>query len=322
VPRDERLAYWDNYNAAALIGLRTTSQAVSGLVASQANATLATMRIAEIKGNEHAVERSEGMVGLRPKDAVFAIHLVKGTAFFLQRGMTYTLNAGDTLIYDTRLPFALEFLSDMHELLVDVPVAELDACWGIRADELPLKITPIGGVGMAIGTELRRALKGYLSAPTADAGVSLPACVHTVLRLMVQSHTTGAGALHQSLFHMLAAKTYIAQHLGDAELCPASVARQVGISVRHLNRLFSVEGTSLAEHIWAQRAGMAYRDLVNRSLRLASIGEIAFRWGFSSQAHFSRAITERYGISPSVLRKTANAQPRAIDPRRAGCTPL
>jgi AraC-like DNA-binding protein len=33
-----------------------------------------------------------------------------------------------------------------------------------------------------------------------------------------------------------------------------------------------------------------------------SIGEIAFRWGFSSQAHFSRAIRARYDNSPTELR--------------------
>jgi AraC-like DNA-binding protein len=307
VPPGERLAYWDNYNAAALIGLRTSSPAQAGLVASQTNATLATMCVAEIKGNEHAVERTLRLTNMYPKDSIFACHLVKGSANFVQGGVTYTLNPFDTLIYDTRRPFTLVFPTEMHEFLIDVPVSELADCWGVGVDDLPLKISPAGGVGAAIGAELRRTLKNYLYAPTADESAALPACTHTLLRSMVQSCTRGAGAQHHSMFHILAAKMHIARHLGDPELNPLGVAQNVGISVRHLNRLFASEGASLADYIWRQRTNMAYLDLINRGLRYATVGEIAFRWGFSSQAHFCRAITGRFGAPPTELRKVANA---------------
>jgi AraC-like DNA-binding protein len=303
VPPDERLFYWDSYNAASLVGLRTSSQAQPGLIASQTNAVLPTMRVAEIRGNAHAIERCPRMVDMYPKEAIFACHLVKGSASFVQGGVQLVANAGDTLIYDTRRPFRLAFPSDMQELLIDIPVTELDACWGIRVADLPLKIVPAGGVGAAMGAELRRTLKSFLRAPTIDGCLSLPACTHTVLRTMAQSRLRGAEAPHQSLFHILAAKMYIARHLGDPELCPADAAREAGISVRHLNRLFAMEGSSLSDYIWKQRTAMAYRDLVNVHSRGATIGEIAYRWGFSSQAHFCRAIGATYGAPPSALRK-------------------
>lgn len=301
----DRLSYWDSYNAAALVGLRTTSQAHAGLVARQTNAALPTMCVADISGNAHAVERSADLVGMFPKEAVFACHLVKGSAFFIQDGTQFALAAGDTIIYDTRRPFTLVFPSDMQEYLVDIPAGELDACWGVRIDDLPLKIAQAGGVGAALGGELRRAVRAYLQAPTTEGSIALPACVHTVLRTMAQSTLRGPDALPRSLFHILAAKMHIARHLGDPDLCPAEVARAAGVSVRHLNRLFAQEGSSLAEHIWTQRTSMAYRDLVHPAARHAAIGEIAFRWGFSSQAHFCRAIAASYGASPSALRKQA-----------------
>jgi AraC-like DNA-binding protein len=303
VPADERLFYWDSYNTAALIGLRTSSQAQSGLIASQTNAVLPTMRVAEIRGNAHAVERCPRMVDMYPKEAIFACHLAKGSARFVQGGVQLVVNPGDTLIYDTRRPFKLAFPSEMQEFLIDIPVTELDAYWGIQVDDLPLKIAPAGGVGAAMSAELRRTLKNFLHAPTADSGLTLAACTNTVLRTMAHSRLQGAEALHQSLFHILAAKMYIAQHLGNPELCPTEVAADAGISVRHLNRLFAIEGSSLSNYIWKQRTAMAYCDLVNVSSRYATIGEIAFRWGFSSQAHFCRAIAATYGAPPSALRK-------------------
>jgi len=301
----ERLSYWDRYSIDALVGLRTTSQSPDGLVARQTNVALGAMGLADIAGNAHAIERSARLVGMYPKDAVFACHLVKGTALFIQGGEQFTLAAGDTIVYDTRRPYALAFLSDMQQFLVDIPVAELDACWGVRVDDLPLMIAPLGGVGAALGAQLRRTLRGYLQAPTPEGGIALPACTHTVLRTMAQSRLRGLDALPQSLLHILAARMHVARHLGDPDLSPQDVARATGLSVRHLNRLFAREGSSLAEHIWAQRTAMAYRELVNPEARPATVGEIAFRWGFSSPAHFSRTIAATYGAPPSALRRKA-----------------
>lgn len=122
---------------------------------------------------------------------------------------------------------------------------------------------------------------------------------------MAQSVLRGPDALPQSLPHILAAKMHVARHLGDPELSPHEVARATGVSVRHLNRLFAREDTSLAEHIRAQRTAMAYREPVHQGARQTAVGEIAFRCGFSSQAHCSRTIAATYGAPPSVLRRKA-----------------
>jgi AraC-like DNA-binding protein len=77
VAPSDLLSYWDSYNAAALVGLRTTSQSRAGLIARQTNAAVPTMRVADIAGNAHAVERSADLVGMFPKEAVFACHLAR-----------------------------------------------------------------------------------------------------------------------------------------------------------------------------------------------------------------------------------------------------
>lgn len=301
----DRLPYWDGYSAGALVGLRTSSQSPDGLVARQTNVALPAMGLADIAGNAHAIERSARLVGLYPKEAVFACHLAQGTAIFAQGRERFTLAAGDTIVYDTRRPYTLAFLSDMRQFLVDIPVAELDACWGVRVDQLPLKIAPVGGVGAALGAELRRTLRGYLRAPTPEGSIALPACTHAVLRTMAQARLRGPDALPRSLLHVLAARLHVARHLHDPDLSPHDVARATGVSVRHLNRLFAREDSSLAQHIWTQRTAMAYRDLVHPRAQPAAVGEIAFRWGFSSPAHFSRTIAAAYGAPPSALRRKA-----------------
>lgn len=302
---DERLSYWDRYNAATLVGLHTRTWGPVALTASQTNAALATMRVAEIVGNQHAVERSAELVSNYPKDAVFACHLVSGYAEFEQDGVRHVIRPFETMIYDTGRPFSLCFPGDMHELLIDIPIVELSERWGIEATTLPIKTAPAGGITAAIGAELRRVVKSYLHAPSAETSSWLAARTDVLLRAMAQSSVAGVTP-DSSLFHVLSAKTFIAQHLGDADLRPLSVARGVGISVRHLNRLFAQEGRALSQYIWDQRLQMARRDLTSVTMRAVSIGDIAFRWGFSSQAHFSRVISARYGAAPSALRRASS----------------
>jgi len=317
----ERLAYWDAYNAAVLIGLRTSTLSESGFTARQANGALHTMRIAEIAGNDHVIERSSRLVSAYPKDSVFACHLLKGRAYFIQGGGCLEVGAHETIIYDTRRPFTFGFLADMHELLIDIPVTELTACWGLSPDKLPLKVVPRPGMDSALGAELRRAFISFMRAPSIEEAEVLPSHTHTLLRAMVQPYVSDSQGADRSVFHVLAAKRYIAQNLADSGLTPSSVAVDVGVSVRHLNRLFASEGTSLADYIWAQRTARARHDLVTGSLKQVSIGEIAFRWGFSSQAHFARTIVARYGMTPTELRRQSTATggwDRSSAPARTG----
>lgn len=306
---EERPAFWDKYNAGALIGLRTTALSELGLTAHQTNGALDTLHIAEIDGNNHVIERNPRLVNEFPKESIFACHLIKGSAYFNQDGQSFVVGPYDTIIYDTRRPFIFGFISDMRELLVEISASELAEHWDIRPDHLPFKISSLQGVGAAVGAEFRRVLTNYVRAPTLESADSLPARAHMLVRSMVKACKDGESVLEPSLFYVLEAKGFIAKNFGDPHLTPAAVAVQVGVSVRHLNRLFAAEGTSLSQYIWAQRTARAYRDLIAEHGRKATIGEIAFRWGFSSQAHFCRTIVARYGMTPSQIQASSTYCP-------------
>ncbi len=86
----------------------------------------------------------------------------------------------------------------------------------------------------------------------------------------------------------------------EAPLSRASMARFVGVSERHLDRLF-------AERVGATFAG-EYREMrLQHALELVQqsalrVSEIAFATGFSSAGHFSRRFKERFGERPYKLR--------------------
>jgi AraC-like DNA-binding protein len=94
------------------------------------------------------------------------------------------------------------------------------------------------------------------------------------------------------------AKRFIAQNLRNADLTATLIASEVSASEAHLNRLFRTEGVSLMRYVWSCRLELALRLLKGCTGSQVQIQEIAYRCGFSTSAHFSRAFKNRYGISP------------------------
>jgi transcriptional regulator GlxA family with amidase domain len=77
------------------------------------------------------------------------------------------------------------------------------------------------------------------------------------------------------------------------------------LSVRHLNRLFAREGTSLMHHVWERRLARCHTDLTDPAIRARSITEIALAAGFNDLSHFSHSYRARYGCAPRETRDAA-----------------
>lgn len=85
----------------------------------------------------------------------------------------------------------------------------------------------------------------------------------------------------------------------------ADLAARVGVSDRHLRRIFDAEfGVSLIEFAQTQRLLMAKRLLTDTSL---PIGTIALASGFGSVRRFNDLFLKRYGLNPLRLRKRTDA---------------
>lgn len=97
---------------------------------------------------------------------------------------------------------------------------------------------------------------------------------------------------------------YIEDHLAG-EIDYSAAARFLGCSSWEFRRLFSLmTGIPLSEYIRLRRLTLAAEDIVESGEKII---DIALRYGYDSQAAFSRAFTRQYGISPSTLRKSAPA---------------
>ncbi|MDR3081622.1 MAG: GlxA family transcriptional regulator [Streptomyces sp.] len=93
----------------------------------------------------------------------------------------------------------------------------------------------------------------------------------------------------------------------DADLRITTLATRVGVSERHLTRLFLAHtGQTPARYVRLARTEAAARLVVSSRLSLA---RIAVRCGFTSAETLRQAFVARYGVTPSHYRATQASRP-------------
>jgi AraC-like DNA-binding protein len=315
-PARERLRYWESYTASELVGLRCSTFAPEGLNARQRNFDLGALRIADIVGNEHVVERTMPIVRRHPKDSLFACLLLEGEAFFYQSGRCTLVHRGDLIVYSTDKPYLYGFTQPMRQLMIDVKAEELfESSGGMAAPSSLLRIDGNLRAGQILAQPLRDRILAFVQNPLADAADALSEEIRARLRMLLLRPSVH-DAVHSNdvnALRLLKAERFIAEHLADAGLDAELVANYMAMSLRNLNRVFMKYDCSVTQWIWQERLALAHRQLADTAHVSASIGDIALRCGFSTQAHFAREFKQRYGLTPTQHRQAfVDARTRVV----------
>jgi len=97
------------------------------------------------------------------------------------------------------------------------------------------------------------------------------------------------------------ARDIIRARLGDPALSMATVASELGISVRRLQQVFAGE-PSVAQEIRQLRLTRAQRLLRDPLARHQSIAAVARRCVYADHTNFSRAFRQATGVTPRDFR--------------------
>ncbi len=101
-------------------------------------------------------------------------------------------------------------------------------------------------------------------------------------------------------------RRFVEQHLGDADLSPETIRRHLNVSRSLLYKVFEPLG-GVSAFIQARRLDQAFDAILHDRAEQHTLGEIAYRHGFRSDAHFSRAFRTRFGVTPGRLRRVGEA---------------
>jgi len=100
---------------------------------------------------------------------------------------------------------------------------------------------------------------------------------------------------------------YIEDNLHDPDLSPVRIGQALGCSTRTLHRLFDgcSRSESLNQYLWRRRLERSASELlkVTSTHRRPTVTEVAFSFGFSSSAHFSRRFKQFFGETPLRFRQ-------------------
>jgi AraC-like DNA-binding protein len=291
-----RIELWEEYNARALVGLSARTLDGHALDATEINLELEQLRFARVTANAHVVERSAAEIARTPTDGIALYFTLFGESFFYHRDGVELQRPGGVLVCDTSEPFMRGFAHGLQEFVLTVPrtlFANLSE-EGMTRQPRTLSFASIPGAN-AHATSLAALLRSVLAAPTVEA---LAQAEQTAIELLGAIFSGDVARASSS--YRRTALAYIDRNLSDPRLGVNEVAHAVGVSERHLARIFAETGSGVARVILDKRL-----DLARRLLSMPgapSAGDVAGQCGFLSQAHFTRVYRERFEETPGHTR--------------------
>lgn len=263
-----------------------------------------SLEVAEITTNAQRIVRERPCSDREEDRYCFLIVQRQGRARLIQQGRTIDMRPGEMALLDSArdceiLPQGFIEHSSFH--------LPRDAVIERFADRrVPFgKLSTGNASGQILQLIVNRVVSQQLSAPLTDEdGVGLRDSLLSLLAPTCREDTdvvAEAQADGEELYHC--AQQLIEQRLQDERLTPTFLAEQLHISVRQLYRLFERRGDSVCRYVQRQRVERCAEALSDPSRARHSITEIAYHWGFSDSAHFSRAFKKAHGMSPRDYRR-------------------
>jgi AraC-like DNA-binding protein len=307
LPEERRVALWEDHNVSELFDLRCRTLRGATLDASMVSVQLERVQLARVRGNPHVVERTADMVRRRPSDAVAVYLTLVGEAQFYHEDAMRTVRPGQLLVCDTDRPFLRGFSQGLEELVVTVPRETFRDLTGLPTltDPLVMDFVPGPVAARTLARLVGRAVRARQAHPVEE---------ETLLRLMSGLVTGRPDDV--ALVHLATARAFADEWLADPGLTAARIAEAVGISERHLSRIFSASGASVPQHILGRRLDRA-RELLLAEPGL-TVAELAARVGLGSQAYLSHAFRDRFGERVTDVRRRARLRRPAGAPTTAG----
>lgn len=244
--------------------------------------------------------------GSLERDCVIITQL-QGARTYYQGGACVTLTPGDATIVDTGEPWSSCCTDDCSRLYMRVPLVVFDHCFHPKMPSLP-RISGRRGTGATLLQMITSLYKRADSLAHSTAVSEIGAYLDLLLATLASSQSSATAAARVRALDSRIER-FIEFHLADTTLNPHVIAAAMGISVRHLHRVFSAKGRTPGDWIRERRLDRCRAQIADQRFSATSITDIAFSWGFSDSAHFSRCFRQRFGISARELRAEARRSP-------------
>ncbi len=216
-------------------------------------------------------------------------------------GRVVSSDQGQMRFVDMARPFDLHALSPYTTLNIMLPRVLLESAADLDFHGLVVSETDIGG--RLLSAYIRMLEAGLDSMTSAEAGPAAKALA-ALAAGVVAAHAQPATGDPRPIEKMLLSegRRFIEERLDDVALSPETVRQRLGVSRSLLYRVFEPVG-GVSAFIQARRLDQAFDAILQDRAEQHTLGEIGYRHGFRSDAHFSRAFRARFGVTPGRLRR-------------------
>ncbi|WP_162958643.1 helix-turn-helix domain-containing protein [Nocardia yunnanensis] len=262
--------------------------------------TIGHIELSEVSGRRVVVDRTPATVR-RPDPGMLEIGMqILGLGIVRQAGREAALRPGDFALYDTRLPYQLEFPEAFTTFVVRFPRAELRVGDHEIAAGLARTIRFDQGIGGVVSPFLYGLRRGLADNELRDSA-RLESAVFDLVSAVVEGEYLGTRR-HSGAVLLSSVRAFIEAQLSNIDLTTRMIADRHHISPRYLQRLFEEQGQTVAGWIRHRRLEKCRNDLADQRLVHLSIGAICSRYGLADPSHFSKIFKEEYGVPPREYR--------------------
>jgi AraC-like DNA-binding protein len=252
--------------------------------------------------NAYRVERTQRDARLDDMEHYYAAIQIAGGSTMIQNDQVLQLSVGDVALVDAARPvtYASE---DRHQygqwFCLQLPRRSLVSHLGFEPR--------YGSCGRRETQAGRLLYQFVLGAINDERSTSTPAdaymrlAVYDLLGALFAPSDSMPVSLHtDKLFARVC--SIIKARFADPDITPCEVAAEAGISLRYLQKLFTVRGSTCSRYISSLRLDHAACLLERRALMKTGqpLSSIAYACGFRDYTHFSRGFRQRFGYAPGA----------------------
>jgi len=234
-----------------------------------------------------------------------------GESTIIHNDRIVNITAGDVVLLDSTRP--VTFIS---------PAQDRAQWFGLRVPRenlvKHLGFEPQGGACGRRSARASRLLRQLALDPVSDAEPAfasadryMPLVVYDLLGALF-APPAPLGSRHNDKLFMRACRI-IKNRFADPDISPREVAAEAGISLRYLQKLFTVRGSTCGHHICSARLDHAARLIERRALTKTGqpLSDIAYACGFRDYTHFARGFRRRFGTAPGAVGAGATGRDNA-----------
>jgi len=252
----------------------------------------------QAQGSPQKISRNRSEIARGDKNAYYLISQSHHAWHCSHAGQDHLVQPGESVLVDSRMPYAFTFDGAFDDLSVELPVHWVErwiphpgrvtgrplaatAGWGLALRGAKEALVPRDLVNLAWPDELIEDQLGALLALASGSQPEMPQVSHE---------------LYDRCVHAIRGR------LSRPGLVASEIARECSLSLRTLHRVFAANGRTFAGVLMQARVDEAARLLADRRFRCLTIAEIGRRCGFLDPSHFARQFRHYRNTSPRCFR--------------------